>query len=48
MTHRAVSEVLDAHPCGIPVRDSKHSHGPAVIFAPAAWRPFVAAVGAAS
>ncbi|MEU6195204.1 DUF397 domain-containing protein [Streptomyces sp. NPDC047061] len=37
-------EVLDAHPSGIPVRDSKHPHGPAVIFAPAAWLPFVAAV----
>ncbi|MEV7975061.1 DUF397 domain-containing protein [Streptomyces sp. NPDC086519] len=38
-------EVLDAHPSGVPVRDSKHPHGPAVIFASDAWRPFVAAVG---
>ncbi|MFF3984173.1 DUF397 domain-containing protein [Streptomyces sp. NPDC001601] len=41
-------EVLDAHPSGIPVRDSKHPHGPAVVFAPAAWVPFVAAVKATS
>ncbi|MER5791824.1 DUF397 domain-containing protein [Streptomyces sp. NPDC001980] len=39
-------EVLDAHPSGIPVRDSKHPHGPAVIFAPTAWLPFLAAVKA--
>ncbi|WP_150135596.1 DUF397 domain-containing protein [Streptomyces hyaluromycini] len=39
-------EVLDTHPSGIPVRDSKHPHGPAVIFASGAWLPFVAAVKA--
>jgi hypothetical protein len=39
-------EVLDAHPAGIPVRDSKRPYGPAVVFAPAAWLPFVAAVKA--
>ncbi|WP_217545667.1 DUF397 domain-containing protein [Streptomyces sp. GbtcB6] len=39
-------EVLDAHLSGVPVRDSKHPHGPAVIFAPDAWLPFVTAVKA--
>ncbi|MFH8679335.1 DUF397 domain-containing protein [Streptomyces lydicus] len=37
-------EVLDGHPAGVPVRDSKDPHGPAVVFPAAAWRVFVAAV----
>ncbi|AOP50668.1 DUF397 domain-containing protein [Streptomyces lydicus] len=37
-------EVLDGYPAGVPVRDSKDSHGPAVVFPAAAWRVFVAAV----
>ncbi|MFI0785264.1 DUF397 domain-containing protein [Streptomyces lydicus] len=37
-------EVLDGHPFGVPVRDSKNPHGPAVVFPAAAWRAFVAAV----
>ncbi|MBA2951765.1 DUF397 domain-containing protein [Streptomyces himalayensis] len=27
----------------IPVRDSKHPHGPAVLFAPTAWTTFIGA-----
>ncbi|KAA0913044.1 DUF397 domain-containing protein [Streptomyces apricus] len=39
-------EVLDGHPAGIPVRDSKVPHGPAVVFPPVGWASFVAAVKA--
>jgi hypothetical protein len=37
-------EVLDGHPVGVPVRDSKNSHGPAVIVPASAWSTFVTAV----
>ncbi|MEU5479257.1 DUF397 domain-containing protein [Streptomyces mirabilis] len=37
-------EVLDNHPAGIPVRDSKTSQGPALFFPSDAWTSFVAAV----
>ncbi|MFG2397616.1 DUF397 domain-containing protein [Streptomyces lydicus] len=37
-------EVLDGHPAGVPVRDSKNPHGPAVVFPGAAWSSFIAAV----
>ncbi|WP_328561863.1 DUF397 domain-containing protein [Streptomyces coelicoflavus] len=37
-------EVLDGHPSGVPVRDSKHPHGPAVIVPSPAWSTFVTAV----
>ncbi|MFE8950970.1 DUF397 domain-containing protein [Streptomyces althioticus] len=37
-------EVLDGHPAGVPVRDSKVPEGPALVFRPAGWTPFVAAV----
>ncbi|MET9729778.1 DUF397 domain-containing protein [Streptomyces sp. NPDC006458] len=37
-------EVLDGHPSGIPVRDSKHPNGPAVVFSTAEWARFVTAV----
>lgn len=37
-------EVLDGHPSGVPVRDSKFPHGPALILATASWSSFVAAV----
>ncbi|MFI1356971.1 DUF397 domain-containing protein [Streptomyces sp. NPDC020898] len=37
-------EVSDNHPDGIPVRDSKNPHGPAVIFITAAWSSFVDSV----
>ncbi|CAL9542433.1 DUF397 domain-containing protein [Streptomyces sp. enrichment culture] len=38
-------EVLDGHRHGVPVRDSKNPHGPAVIVPAPAWAVFVAAVG---
>ncbi|MBU6532366.1 DUF397 domain-containing protein [Streptomyces mayonensis] len=38
-------EVLDNHPLGVPVRDSKNPHGPAVIVPAPAWAVFVTAVG---
>ncbi len=37
-------EVLDRYRRGIPVRDSKYPHGPAVIVPDAAWSTFVTAV----
>ncbi|UKY51647.1 DUF397 domain-containing protein [Streptomyces inhibens] len=37
-------EVLDGYPVGVPVRDSKNPHGPALVFRAAAWSSFVAAV----
>lgn len=37
-------EVLDHHPTGIPVRDSKNPNGPAVVFPAAGWSSFVTAV----
>jgi hypothetical protein len=40
-------EVRDGDPCGIPVRDSKVPHGPAVVFSPSSWTAFVSAVKAA-
>ncbi|MET7339820.1 DUF397 domain-containing protein [Streptomyces sp. NPDC087866] len=35
-------EVLDGIPHVVPVRDSKVTDGPAVVFAATAWQPFVA------
>ncbi|WP_405583040.1 DUF397 domain-containing protein [Streptomyces sp. NBC_01092] len=37
-------EVLDNHPSGVPVRDSKVPHGPALLFSTANWSAFVTAV----
>lgn len=37
-------EVLDNHPSGVPVRDSKVPHGPALVFSAADWAAFVTAV----
>lgn len=37
-------EVVDHHPAGVPVRDSKDPHGPALVFPSAAWSSFVEAV----
>lgn len=37
-------EVLDGHLSGVPVRDSKAPHGPALIFPSAGWSSFVSAV----
>ncbi|MFC7791927.1 DUF397 domain-containing protein [Streptomyces cinereoruber] len=39
-------EVLDDHPAGVPVRDSKSPHGPALLFPSGAWSSFVTAVKA--
>ncbi|MGC9536083.1 DUF397 domain-containing protein [Streptomyces sp. UG1] len=37
-------EVLDNHPSGIPVRDSKTPNGPALLFPASGWSSFVTAV----
>ncbi|MFJ7206349.1 DUF397 domain-containing protein [Streptomyces sp. NPDC098789] len=37
-------EVLDGHPSGVPVRDSKTPHGPALLFPSDSWSSFVDAV----
>lgn len=37
-------EVLDGYPSGVPVRDSKSPHGPALLFPPDSWSSFVDAV----
>lgn len=40
----ACVEVSDDFPAVVPVRDSKAPSGPALLFGPAAWSSFVAAV----
>ncbi|MEV0279111.1 DUF397 domain-containing protein [Streptomyces sp. NPDC050610] len=40
----ACIEVSDGYPAGVPVRDSKDPHGPAIVFETAAWSSFLAAV----
>ncbi|MEU1948086.1 DUF397 domain-containing protein [Streptomyces sp. NPDC020125] len=37
-------EVADAFPGTVPVRDSKDSHGPALVFSTDGWSSFVSAV----
>ena len=37
-------EVLDHHPAGVPIRDSKDPHGPALIFPTTAWNAFLTGV----
>ncbi|WP_406738455.1 DUF397 domain-containing protein [Streptomyces sp. NBC_00853] len=37
-------EVLDGYPSGVPVRDSKTPHDPALVFPAASWSSFVTAV----
>jgi hypothetical protein len=37
-------EVLDGYPSGVPVRDSKIPHAPALVFPAAGWSSFVTAV----
>ncbi|MFG2132272.1 DUF397 domain-containing protein [Streptomyces sp. NPDC048751] len=37
-------EVLDGHPSGVPVRDSKNPHGPALVIPRACWVRFVRAI----
>ncbi|MFC9943147.1 DUF397 domain-containing protein [Streptomyces pratensis] len=39
-------EVLDGHPTGVPVRDSKSPHGPALLIPAASWSSFASAVKA--
>ena len=39
-------EVLDGHPSGVPVRDSKSPQGPALLIPAAGWSSFVSAVKA--
>ncbi|WP_322985113.1 DUF397 domain-containing protein [Streptomyces sp. S584] len=39
-------EVADGHPSGVPVRDSKSPHGPALLIPAAGWSSFVSAVKA--
>lgn len=39
-------EVLDGYANGVPVRDSKNPHGPALVFGSAAWSAFVAGMKA--
>ncbi|GFE15955.1 toxin [Streptomyces glebosus] len=40
----ACIEVSDDFPALVPVRDSKHPHGPALTFEASAWSSFVTAV----
>ncbi|MFV2117804.1 DUF397 domain-containing protein [Streptomyces sp. Act-28] len=37
-------EVLDGHPQGVPVRDSKVPHGPALLFPAGQWAVFIASL----
>lgn len=37
-------EVLDGHPSGVPVRDSKVPHGPALVIPSGSWSSFTLAV----
>ncbi|BCL30460.1 DUF397 domain-containing protein [Streptomyces aurantiacus] len=39
-------EVGDGHPAGVPVRDSKDPHGPALLIPARDWASFVSAVKA--
>ncbi|WP_079168867.1 DUF397 domain-containing protein [Streptomyces sp. CC77] len=41
-------EILDNHPSGILIRDSKNPHGPSVVINVDAWKAFVRAVSAAT
>lgn len=41
-------EILDGHRWGVPIRDSKNPHGPAVIVPASAWSTFVTAVRSGS
>ncbi len=37
-------EVVDAHPSGVPVRDSKDPEGPALVFRADAWSSFITGI----
>ncbi|MFG3511181.1 DUF397 domain-containing protein [Streptomyces bobili] len=39
-------EVLDGYQAGVPIRDSKASNGPALVFSAVGWAAFVVAVKA--
>ncbi|MFF3481885.1 DUF397 domain-containing protein [Streptomyces sp. NPDC002701] len=39
-------EVLDGHPAGVPVRDSKDPLGPVLLFSASGWASFVLGVKA--
>ncbi|QUI31841.1 DUF397 domain-containing protein [Streptomyces alfalfae] len=39
-------EVLDGHPAGVPVRDSKTPNGPALLFPSPDWSAFITALKA--
>ncbi|MFF8604515.1 DUF397 domain-containing protein [Streptomyces sp. NPDC015346] len=39
-------EVLHGYTSGVPVRDSKKPHGPALVFAAAGWAAFIAGLKA--
>ncbi|QNE77181.1 DUF397 domain-containing protein [Streptomyces finlayi] len=41
-------EVLDGYPAGVPIRDSKTPHGPALVFPSGVWSSFITAVKADS
>ncbi|MGK5533281.1 DUF397 domain-containing protein [Streptomyces sp. URMC 129] len=41
-------EVADRYPAGVPVRDSKCSDGPALVFPATGWAAFVSAVSDAT
>ncbi|MFI5616792.1 DUF397 domain-containing protein [Streptomyces sp. NPDC051567] len=41
-------EVLDGYESGVPVRDSKTPHGPALIVPAASWSSFIAALKSTS
>ncbi|MFJ7126425.1 DUF397 domain-containing protein [Streptomyces sp. NPDC098101] len=34
-------EILDGYLSGVPVRDSKNPHGPALVFTAASWSSFI-------
>lgn len=37
-------EVVDSHPSGVPVRDSKDPNGPALVFSETGWSSFISAI----
>jgi hypothetical protein len=37
-------EIIDDHPLGIPVRDSKNPQGPALVFAASEWTSFISSI----
>lgn len=37
-------EVIDGYARGVPVRDSKTPHGPALVLSPSAWGEFITSI----